>query len=394
MPTSRQTRLCLAVILLLLLWAAPAAAAADLTELIRQVEPAVGLVRTYGHDGEPLGLGSGFFISPDGEFVTNRHVVAGAHIAVVETANGARYKVVSVLAAHSRVDLVKLQVETRQEQVPYLALLPGLPAKGERIAAFGNPQGLKFTVADGIVSALRQDKFADTYIQYTAPTSPGNSGGPLVNMDGAVIGIVTFGVVDGQNLNFALPAYRLGELVAYNPPAAQDGQSPLLPPMGNAGTAAGGSKGKPVVVIDVWTNLDRGREDAEKAVFSLVDRGKYQIAAVSQVMANEKSAFGEAGPLVARDKADLVAFGQKYGYDYILAAHFHQDVTYVYHKITPYYIDRLKVRIRLVEVRQSRIIYADSFTLTDYDKFYLREDLVKRVVDQAIFRIENIQALN
>jgi hypothetical protein len=392
MPSCKPACLCLVILTCLVLLSAPVLAAADLAELIRQVEPAVGLVRTYDANGEPTGLGSGFFIGADGEFVTNRHVVAGSYAAVVEMADGARYKVKKILAAHPQVDLVKLLVETRQQPVPFLKLLTGLPGKGERIAAFGNPKGMKFTVSDGIVSAFQQDKFANTFIQFTAPTSPGNSGGPLVNMNGDVVGIVTFGIVDGQNLNFALPAYQLGDLAEYTP-AGLDGQGPLLPSWGKSASAGGGN-GKPFVAVDVWTNLDRGREDAEKAVFSLVDRQKYQLADVGQLVANEKAHFGEAGPLTSRDKAALIAFGQQYGYDYILAAHFHQDIQYVYHKIAPYYIDRLTVRIRIVDIRQGRIIHADSFTISDYDKFYRREDLLKRVVDQAVFRIENIPYLN
>lgn len=151
---------------------------------------------------------------------------------------------------------------------------------------------------------------------------------------------------------------------------------------------------KPLVAVDVWSNLDRGREDVEKAVFSLVDPEKYRLADSGRLLADAKAHFGEAGPLASRDKAALVAFGRKYGYDYILAAHFRQDVQYVYHKTIPYYIDRLSVRIRIVDVRQNRVLHADSFTISDYDKFYLREDLVKRVVDEAIFRIENIPSLN
>ncbi|MDR7865756.1 MAG: hypothetical protein RIN56_03005 [Sporomusaceae bacterium] len=152
--------------------------------------------------------------------------------------------------------------------------------------------------------------------------------------------------------------------------------------------------GKPLVAVDFWSNLDRAREDAEKAVFSLVDREKYRIADTGRLLADEKAHFGEAGPLASRDKAAVIDFGQKYGYDYILAAHFRQDVEYVFHKDAPYYIDRLSVRIRIIDVRNGRILHADSFVVSDADKFYKREDLVKRVVDEAIFRIENVQCLN
>lgn len=381
---------CLVIIAALLALSAPVSAN-DIAALTAQVEPAVGLVRTYDLKGEPTGLGSGFFISSDGEFVTNRHVIAGAYTAVVEMASGKRYKVKKVLTAHPQIDLVKLLVETRQEPVSFLKLLAGLPQKGERIAAFGNPKGLKFTVSDGIVSAFQQDKFANTFIQYTAPTSPGNSGGPLVTMSGDVAGIVTFGATEGQNLNFALPAYMLGDLTEYVP-ESQGGQGPLLPPWGKRGSS--GSGGKPVVAIDYWSNIDRHGQHVIDTVYNLVDRSKYQIADHSQFLANAKALFGASGPLVSVDKASLVAFGQKYGYDYILAVQTDMKFDFRYGKNTTYYTYRLTVKLRIIDVRQNQVLLADGFVVADTDTIYNSRDLYTRVIDQAVMRIETIQIFN
>ena len=106
-------------------------------------------------------------------------------------------------------DLVILKVDGRG-----LAHLPlnsaSTPDVGEHVMAIGSPLGLEGTVSDGIVSALRQEPPDKRWIQTTAPVSRGNSGGPLLDMDGKVIGVVTWGVSlqEGQNLNFGDPLGR------------------------------------------------------------------------------------------------------------------------------------------------------------------------------------------
>src|SRR5437763_1255771 len=106
-----------------------------------------------------------------------------------------------------------------------LAATP-LPRQGGSVIAIGHPQGLSFTVTTGIVSAVRTTKelpkeLADVthappelhWVQTTAPVSPGNSGGPLLNDDGQVIGINTWVSVKGQNLNFAVHVGHMMELL-------------------------------------------------------------------------------------------------------------------------------------------------------------------------------------
>lgn len=76
----------------------------------------------------------------------------------------------------------------------------------------GNPFGLEGTVADGIVSAVRDVSDFGRIIQITAPISPGSSGSPVVNMKGEVVGVATFQLMEGQNLNFAIPSERIANL--------------------------------------------------------------------------------------------------------------------------------------------------------------------------------------
>ncbi len=77
---------------------------------------------------------------------------------------------------------------------------------------YGSPLGLEKTLSDGIVSAIREIPGFGKVIQITAPISPGSSGSPVLNMQGEVIGIVTFQIVEGQNLNFAIPSERIASL--------------------------------------------------------------------------------------------------------------------------------------------------------------------------------------
>ena len=192
---------------------APAAAEADLAQLVRDVEPAVLFVVMYDRDGDQYGIGSGFFVSPEGEFLTNRHVMKDAFSAVVFSPNGKRYPVTRVTAIHPEADLVKGMVGNVAEPVPFLRISREEVVKGQRIYVFGNPKGLSFTVSDGIVSGFRKIGSFGEVFQMTAPISGGSSGGPVVNAAGEVVGISVGYRGEGQNLNFAVRAKAIGELV-------------------------------------------------------------------------------------------------------------------------------------------------------------------------------------
>jgi hypothetical protein len=93
-----------------------------------------------------------------------------------------------------------------------LSLSKTVPEVGERIIVYGSPLGLENTVSDGIVSAIRDIPEFGKIIQITAPISPGSSGSPVLNMKGEVIGVASFQMIDGQNLNFAIPSERVARL--------------------------------------------------------------------------------------------------------------------------------------------------------------------------------------
>ena len=184
-----------------------------LPDLVRRVKPSVVSVLTYDLKGEPLISGSGFFVRP-GEVMTNMHVIKGAHRVEIHTleGKGRTYPVTGALAVDEEADLALLKVDLPAERSHPLPMSTALPDEGEQIFVIGNPLRLEGSVSDGIVSAIREVPDLGRIIQVTAPVSHGNSGSPLFNMRGEVIGIVTVKVTNGQNINLALGVSRIAAL--------------------------------------------------------------------------------------------------------------------------------------------------------------------------------------
>ena len=185
----------------------------NLPVLIKKVEPAIVVIVTYDQEGKILGQGSGFFINQEGDVVTNFHVLQEASRAVVRTNDGKEYPVEKIVAEDKAGDLIRVSVKIPKETARPLSIVTTLPEVGERIVVIGTPLGLDRTVSDGIVSAVREIPGFGNIIQVTAPISPGSSGSPVINMKGEVVGVATFFVVAGQNLNFAIPGERIVRLV-------------------------------------------------------------------------------------------------------------------------------------------------------------------------------------
>lgn len=186
----------------------------SLPDLVRRVKPSVVSVLTYDAKGDALISGTGFFIAP-GEVVTNVHVIKNAHRVEIHTleGKGRTYPVSGALALDEEADLALLRVDLPADRSRPLTLTASLPDEGEPVFVIGNPLRLEGSVSDGIVSAVREVPDLGRIIQTTAPVSHGNSGSPLFNMRGQVIGIVTVKVTNGQNINLALGVSRIAALV-------------------------------------------------------------------------------------------------------------------------------------------------------------------------------------
>src|SRR5215216_4672397 len=202
----------------------------SLPELIRRVKPSVVSVITYNAKGEVALTGSGFFVRP-GQVLTNLHVVEGAHHAEVRTfeGKGKTYRVSGLTSVDEDGDLAVLNVEMPLERASVVETSAAVPEEGERVFVIGNPLRLEGSVADGIVSAVREVPGLGSIVQITAPISHGNSGSPVFNMRGQVVGVVTIRVMNGQNINLALGATRLtalrasGRLVSFEELARKSG---------------------------------------------------------------------------------------------------------------------------------------------------------------------------
>ncbi len=149
------------------------------------------------------GLGSGFIIRPDGIIVTNHHVVANAKAMAVKLQSGEVYRNVYLLSSDPINDLAFLKIEAVD--------LPAIPLGnsnnmqlGDAVLLVGAPQGLEQTVSSGLISGIRLDNGVRV-LQTSAAASHGSSGGPLLNRSGDAVGVMSFKLVNGENLNFAIP---------------------------------------------------------------------------------------------------------------------------------------------------------------------------------------------
>ena len=177
----------------------------DIPAISREANGAVVSIVMSDKDGHPIAQGSGFLISKDGHVVTNYHVIKNGSSAVVKLPDGAFFTVDGVLASDKNRDVAVIKTHGNNFRALALGDSDRLQV-GEEVVAIGNPLSLESTVSNGIVSAVRTiETEGGTFLQTTAPISPGSSGGPLFNMAGEVVGITTSHLVGGQNLNFAIP---------------------------------------------------------------------------------------------------------------------------------------------------------------------------------------------
>jgi serine protease Do len=168
----------------------------DFSGIIKKTVNAVVTIKTK------TAQGTGFIISEEGYVITNAHVLTGGVFANAITADKETIPM-EVLGFDIRLDIALLKI---LPQTSFLEFTTSENVEiGEKVIAIGNPLGLSFSVSEGIVSAKDREGIngINAYIQTDAALNPGNSGGPLINTDGKVIGINNF-KIQGDNLGFAL----------------------------------------------------------------------------------------------------------------------------------------------------------------------------------------------
>ena len=165
------------------------------------------------------GIGSGFIISKEGLILTNSHVVFGSQHIIVTLDNGNKI-IGKLIGVDPLVDLAVVKIATPPEGLPVISIGDSNEIQvGEQVMVIGNPFGLEQTLTLGIISGvnriLPESLLGERHplIQTDAAISPGNSGGPLVNRYGEVIGITTSFLYGAQNIGFALPINIAKEIV-------------------------------------------------------------------------------------------------------------------------------------------------------------------------------------
>lgn len=179
----------------------------DFSNIIDKAIKSVVTIRT------DVSQASGFFVADNGFIITNAHVMAGAKEANAITYDGKTYTV-SKIGGDDNMDLILLKIDTTSYSP--LELADSNEVKiAEKVIAIGNPLGLQFSVSEGIVSAVHRigENGLNDYIQTDAALNPGNSGGPLIDNQGKVIGINNFKIGSGESLGFALESNYIKDFV-------------------------------------------------------------------------------------------------------------------------------------------------------------------------------------
>jgi len=189
---------------------------------VEKVSPAVVQIIAYKNENvKDAGGGSGFFISSEGFIVTNSHVVSEAAKLEVRTPDGDVY-LAEIKGNDPSTDVAVIKVYGKN--FPFVKFGDSSQLKvGQLVVAIGNPYGFQYTVTAGVVSALGRSmrsyagRLIDNVIQTDAALNPGNSGGPLINSKGEVVGINTAIIASAQGLCFAVGSctaeYVVGKLI-------------------------------------------------------------------------------------------------------------------------------------------------------------------------------------
>lgn len=190
---------------------------ADPVALFSRISPAVVKLILQDDKKKEIGAASAFAMRiREGVFgfVTNFHALRGVPNATVQFEDGDTASVDMVLVEDESVDLVVFLAETTKKPSTLVDIEQGVvPLVGTRVFVIGSPKGLTNTLSEGLVSGYRDRAKGSKWVQITAPMSAGSSGGPVLTGDGRLVGVATASVIDGQNLNFAVPASEVRNLV-------------------------------------------------------------------------------------------------------------------------------------------------------------------------------------
>ncbi|KAA0138940.1 tetratricopeptide repeat protein [Gimesia chilikensis] len=186
----------------------PGVSAEDLA--VRAKESVVS-VSFAGRDGQEAGMGTGFVIDANGLIATNLHVIGEARPITVQLSDGTSYEVQEVYATDRQMDLAVLKIAVDNLK-PLKLAEPDTLKQGAEVVVLGNPQGLRYSVVKGVNSGTREVD-GKPMLQLAIPIEPGNSGGPVLDSQGRVQGIVTLKSAVTRNLGYAVNVSALKGLL-------------------------------------------------------------------------------------------------------------------------------------------------------------------------------------
>ncbi len=188
-------------------------------QLAEELKPSIAVLIYTGRDGKQQGLGTGFVVG-DGLVATNLHVIGEGRPVVVQLADGSKHEASEIVASDRKLDLAVVRIAAKK-----LKALPlgdsNAMKQGQPIVALGHPRGLEHSVVAGVLSGKRELDGV-SMLQLAIPIEQGNSGGPVLDMQGRVLGVVTMKSLVTANLGFAVPINALKQLLAKPNPVSME----------------------------------------------------------------------------------------------------------------------------------------------------------------------------
>lgn len=182
--------------------------AKSVEELAENAKASIAILHYSGRDGKQQGLGTGFVISEDGLIATNLHVIGEARPISVQLADGSKHEATVVQASDRKFDLAIVKIDAKKKLTPLVMGDSTNLKQGQSLVALGHPRGLEYSVVAGVLSGKREFDGV-SMLQLAIPIEQGNSGGPVLDMQGRVVGIVTMKSLVTSNLGFAVPVNAL-----------------------------------------------------------------------------------------------------------------------------------------------------------------------------------------
>jgi S1-C subfamily serine protease len=287
MLRSRIIRLAVGTVVGLAFLSGSLRAQENLSDIISKAEQSVVGIMVKSAKGNSIG--SGFVVRSDGMLVTNVHVLSEATSAVAVFEDGRQLPIKGTYLIDPARDICIAKIEG-VNGFQTISVAFGLPRKGEQVIALGCPQGLTFSATRGIVSAIRQqDEFRQmvgrpnvegTWIQVDAAISGGNSGGPLINANGEVVGMSTLGSVgDAQNLNFGISSQDISSAIAK-------------------------AEGRPLVDLQSGIGRVEMAETEPEAKQNIIPKGEIPKAALNDYIARGRSEYKELAKDIRKEAVD------------------------------------------------------------------------------------------